>query len=152
MKPKTLAITAILLWAISAAFVGFTYVKGTTVTAVDDREAVVLEPAELDFVLVEMRGFLAAVQEIIAAANTGDMDAARKTSKSFGLALANTTPPETVKKLPKAFKQLAFSTHEGFDEVSLAADMGSEAVMEALEGTLSVCVSCHEVFRFTLSK
>ena len=77
MNTKTIAIAAIVLWVASAAFVGFKFIKGSTVTAVDGREAIVLLPAERDLVLTEMRGLLIAVQEVISAVNAGDMEAVK---------------------------------------------------------------------------
>ena len=147
MNTKALAIAAILLWVASAAFIGFKFIKGSTVTAVDGREAIVLMPAERDLILGEMRGMLAAVQEIISAVNAGDMDAVKAVTHRVGMAEVEGVPPETMLKLPMAFKRLGRSTHAGFDEVGLAADMGSEAVLEMLEENMAKCVACHEAYR-----
>lgn len=149
MNTKTIAIAAIVLWVASAAFVGFKFIKGSTVTAVDGREAIVLLPAERDLVLTEMRGLLIAVQEVISAVNAGDMEAVKVSAHRVGMAEAGNTPPGLVLKLPMAFKTLGFSTHEGFDEVALAAEIGPEAVLESLEENMSKCVACHEKYRLT---
>jgi len=149
MKTKTFAIIAILLWVASAAFVGFKFVTGTTVTATDGRDAIVLSPAERNLVLTEMRGMLAAVQEIIAAVNEGDMDAVKETAHRVGMAEAGNVPPELILKLPLPFKQLGFSAHEGFDKVALSAEIGPEAVLESLEENMSKCIACHEAYRIT---
>ncbi|MDH5772069.1 MAG: hypothetical protein OEY84_02935 [Rhodospirillaceae bacterium] len=151
MNAKYLAITAIVLWVGTAAFVGFKFISGTTVTATDGRQAIVLEPAERDFILGEMRGFLVAVQEIISAANQNNMDSVKETAHRVGRAEVEGVPPETMLKLPMAFKQLGMSTHEGFDEVGLAAEIGPEAVMEALDTNLGKCIACHESYRLTVS-
>ena len=152
MNTKALAIIAILLWASSAAIVGFKFISGTTVTSEDGREAIVLEPAERDFILAEMRGFLVAVQEIISDANDGDMDEVKKTAHRVGVAEIESVPANTMLKLPMAFKQLGMSTHEGFDEVGQATEFGSKAVLEAVEANMGNCIACHETYRFTTAE
>lgn len=152
MNTKMLSILAILLWVATAAFVGFRFMTGTTVEATDGREAIVLEAAERDFILTEMRGFLVGVQEIISAANDGDLDEVKKTAHRIGSAEVEGVPPETMLKLPMAFKQLGMSTHAGFDDVGLAAEIGPDAVLQALEENMSKCIACHETYRFTTSE
>lgn len=147
MNAKTLAIVALLLWVASAAFVGFKFVTGSTVTAEDGREAIQLTPSERNLVLGEMRALLAAVQEIIAAVNAGDMNAVKESAHRVGMAEAGAAPAGLVLKLPMAFKTLGFSTHEGFDEVALAAEIGAEAVLAGLETNLAKCVACHAAYR-----
>lgn len=151
MNTKSIAILAIVLWAGTAAFVGFKFISGTTVTATDGRAAIVLEPGERDFILGEMRGFLVAVQEIISAANKDDMDSVKKTAHRVGRAEVAGVAPETMLKLPMEFKQLGMSTHEGFDDVGLAAEMGADAVIDALDTNLSKCIACHESYRLTVT-
>ena len=152
MSSKSIATIAIVLWVATAAFIGFKFINGTTVTATDGREAIVLEPSERDFILTEMRGFLLAVQEIISAANENDMSAVKETAHRVGRAEVESVPPETMLKLPMAFKQLGMSTHTGFDEIGLAAEIGPKAVLESLDTNLSKCISCHETYRFTVNK
>lgn len=147
MTARTIAIAAIVLWAASALFVGFKFFKGSTVAAVDGREAIMLAPAERDLVLTEMRGLLVAVQEVISAVNAGDMTAVKASAHRVGMAEAGNVPPEMVLKLPLPFKQLGFATHEGFDNVALAAEMGPEAVLDSLEENMAKCVACHETYQ-----
>ena len=147
MSTKNIAILAIVLWVATAAFVGFKFISGQTIQAEDGREAIVLTSGERNFVLAEMRTMLAAVQEIISAANQGDMAAIKKIAHDVGIAEAQGVPVQTMMKLPLGFKQLGRATHVGFDEVGLAADMGPELVMETLEENLGRCVGCHELFQ-----
>ena len=149
MKTKTLAVIAIILWVGSAAFVGFKFVTGTTVTATDGRDAIVMTAGERNLVLGEMRGLLNAVQEIIAAVNAGDMEAVKESALLVGMADAGNAPQELILKLPLDFKQLGFSTHEGFDKVALAAEIGPEAVLESLEENMVRCIACHEAYRLS---
>ncbi len=62
MNTRTIAIIAIMLWAVSAAFFATKFFTGTTIADKDGRDAIILETAERDFILTEMRGMLAAVQ------------------------------------------------------------------------------------------
>lgn len=149
MKTNKIAIIAVVLWGVSAIFFGYRFMAGTTVVATDGREAIALEPGERDFILAEMRGFLVAVQEIISAANENDMNAIKEIAHRVGRAEVEGVPPETMLKLPMAFKRLGMSTHDGFDEIVLAAELGPESVMEALEGNLGKCITCHENYRLT---
>ncbi len=152
MNVKTLASIAIVLWAVTVVFVGYRFMAGNTITATDGREAIVLESSERDFILAEMRGFLVAVQEIIEAANENDMAAVKATAHRVGRAEVEGVPPETMLKLPMAFKQLGMSTHDGFDEITLAADIGPEAVTQALSANLGKCIACHESYSLTTGK
>lgn len=152
MNAKSLAVIAIVLWVGTAVFIGFKFITGTTVTATDGRSAIALETSERDFILTEMRGFLVAVQEIISATNDNNMDEVKKVAHRVGVAEVESVPPATMLKLPMAFKKLGMSTHEGFDEIVLAAEIGPDAVMDALDTNLSKCIGCHESYRFTAGK
>jgi cytochrome c556 len=148
MTTKTLAIVAIILWAGTAAAVGYKFVNGSTVIAADGRTAVVLKSDERTFVLGEMRAMLNAVEEVVAGVNAGDMEAIKKTAHRVGTAEAAAAPAAIMLKLPMDFKSLGMSVHEGFDELALAADKNPQAVMEALDANLAKCVACHETYRF----
>ena len=147
MKTKTLAIAALALWGLSAAFVGYKFVTGTTITQEDGREAIILKASERNLILTEMRGMLAAVQEIIADANAGDMEAVKATAHTVGLAEVAGVPAELMLKLPMDFKKLGRATHAGFDAVGLAADFDAAQVLEKLEENLSRCVACHASYQ-----
>lgn len=149
MNAKKLSIIAIVLWVASAGFIGFKFVTGNTVTSVDGRQAIVLLPSERALILSEMRGMLVAVQEIISAANEGDVAAIKETAHRVGTAEEEGVPAELMLKLPLAFKKLGHSTHAGFDEVGLAAEMGSEAALESLADNMAKCIACHESYLLT---
>lgn len=149
MNAKMLSIIAIVLWVASAGFIGFKFVTGSTVTGADGREAIVLLPSERNLILSEMRGMLVAVQEIITAANEGDMAAVKEITHRVGLAEVGAVPAELMLKLPILFKRLGRATHAGFDEVGLAADMDSEAVLESLADNMTKCIACHESYLLT---
>lgn len=152
MNTKTLAVIAIGLWVVSAAFIGFKFVTGSTVATADGREAVVLNASERDLILAEMRGMLAAVQEIVAAVNEDDMAAVKETAHRVGVAEVQGVPAQLMLKLPIEFKKLGSATHKGFDAVGLAADFDGSQVLEKLEENLNRCVACHEVYQLTTAK
>jgi len=151
MTTKNFALIAILLWAASAAFIGFKFVAGTTVTAEDGREAIALSAPERSFVLSEMRAMLVAVQDIIGAVNAGDLAQVKSITHKVGMAEAEAVPMPVMLKLPLAFKQLGLSAHKGFDEIGAAADISGEAVMQKLDENLSKCVACHESYQLTVA-
>jgi hypothetical protein len=151
MTTKSIAVIAILLWAVSVAFIGYRFVSGSTVIAEDGREAIVLEASERSFVLGEMRAMLASVQDIIGAINAKDMAQVKEIAHKVGMAEAQAAPMSVMLKLPLAFKQLGLATHEGFDEIGAAADVSAEAVLQKLDENLSKCVACHETYQFTVA-
>ena len=150
MSTKTIAIAAIVLWAASAAFVGYKFLAGSTVQADDGREASVLTQSEKDLILTEKRGMLSAVRDTIAAANSGDMDADKEATHRVGMDETQQVPPQLILKLPLDFKQLGFAAHAGFDEVSQAAETGSAAVLGKLAENMARCVSCHDAYKLTV--
>lgn len=148
MNTRTIAISAIVLWGVSVAVVAYKFVNGSTVTGSDGREIIQLDTSERTLVLGEMRGLLMAVQEIIAAVNAGDMDAVKASAHRVGSAEVGNTPPGLMLKFPIAFKTLGLATHDGFDEIAVAAESGPQAVLESLEENMGKCVACHEAYRF----
>ncbi|MEO8328243.1 MAG: hypothetical protein ABI618_20555, partial [Nitrospirota bacterium] len=58
---KNLCRIALVLWIVSAGVLGWLFVKGETTPSADGRTAVLLAPAERDFILTEMRQLLRAV-------------------------------------------------------------------------------------------
>ena len=107
-----------------------------------------MKASERNLILTEMRGMLAAVQEIIADANAGEMEAVKATAHTVGLAEVAGVPAELMLKLPMDFKKLGRATHAGFDAVGLAADFDAAQVFEKLEENLSRCVACHASYQF----
>ncbi len=79
------------------------------------------------------------------------MPEVKKISHRVGMAEVESVPPQTMLKLPMAFKKLGRATHQGFDEIGLAADMGPADVLEALEVNLGRCVACHEGYLLSTS-
>lgn len=124
-------------------------IRGSVVPSADGRTAIVLSEGERDLVLSEMRGFLVAVQGILSASTRDDMDAAIEHARSVGLAAQEGVPPGLVGKLPLAFKELGFSTHQAFDQLALDAQQMRDAgvVQASMAELMQKCVACHAAYR-----
>jgi len=141
-------ISGVLILAIVAMGYKFMIV-GSVVPATDGREALVLEPAERDLVLGEMRMFLASVQKITQAVTVEDMDAAAKAAREVGLGAQQDVPGALMGKLPLAFKKLGFDTHSKFDALALDAEQLGDPkhTLEQLSTLMNNCVGCHAIYQ-----
>ncbi len=122
---------------------------GSVVPATDGRQAIVLESAERDLVLEEMRMFLSSVQKITQAISEEDMEAAAKYAREVGLAAQQAVPGALMGKLPLAFKKLGFDTHSKFDALALDAEsLGDpQHTMQQLSTLMNNCVACHATYQ-----
>jgi len=143
-----LAIIGVLLFIIAAMVYQF-IVAGSVVKADDGRQAIVLEPGERDFVLREMRSFVAGLQQMSGALARDDMKAAASAARGMGMAAAHHAPLAMVGKLPLGFKTLGFSVHRDFDAIALDADgLGDpKHTLAQLSQVLGKCVACHSEFQ-----
>lgn len=143
-------IIALLLLAIAALCYKF-IVVGSVEPGEDGRQAIVLEPGERAFVLREMRGFVAGVQQVSAALARDDLKAAAAAARGMGMAAAHDAPPTVLAKLPLGFKTLAFSTHGAFDTLAADADSlgDTKHSLAQLSDVLRQCVECHDAYQFT---
>jgi len=123
--------------------------SGETVTAADGREALLLEPAERNLVLAEMRAFLASVQAIVQGAQEKDMAAVTQAARRVGAAAQGAVPGSLMKKLPLDFKRLGFDTHRRFDQLALDAEQLGDPghTLEQLAALMGNCVACHAAYR-----
>lgn len=140
--------SGILIIAILAMAYKF-MVIGSVVPANDGRQAIVLEPAERDLVLGEMRMFLASVQKITQAVTAEDMVAAAKAAREVGLAAQQAVPGTLMGKLPLAFKKLGFNTHSKFDALALDAEQLGDPkhALQQLATLMNNCVACHSAYQ-----
>lgn len=149
MKTNKLALVALLLWVATVAVFAWFFIRGNTTAGSDGRAAVVLQPAERDFVMKEMRGLLTATQEIMAAGSQGDIQRIVKAARSAGMAGTAEVNPTLMTKLPIEFKKLGMSLHGDMDEIAKAGESG-KTVPELLKMTseaLMKCVACHEAWQ-----
>ena len=139
------AVLIIVVAAISYKFI----VVGSVVPATDGRQAIVLDPAERDLVLAEMRMFLSSVQKITQATVQEDMDAAAKAAREVGLAAQQAVPGSLMGKLPLAFKKLGFDTHSKFDALALDAESLADPqhTLQQLSTLMNNCIACHAAYQ-----
>ncbi len=142
------SITGILILAIVA--MGYKFmIAGSVAPASDGREALILEPAERDLVLTEMRMFLSSVQKITQALTEEDMETVVKSAREVGLAAQQAVPGSLMGKLPLAFKKLGFDTHKKFDELALDAEQLGDPnhALQQLSTLMNNCVACHSTYQ-----
>lgn len=148
MRNNKAALIAIALWGITVGIVALMAVRGQTEPAADGRTAVILNAAERDHILGEMRGMLGTIQTIIGAMAGNNVEEAARAAAQSGLAKMQHEDPALILKLPLDFKQLGRATHQGFDEIALTAAQGNEALLKRLDQQLSLCIACHENYKF----
>ncbi len=145
-----------LCWTISGVLIlaivamGYKFmVVGSVVPATDGRQAILLESAERDLVLSEMRMFLSGLQKITQAATAEDMVAAAKAAREVGLAAQQAVPGSLMGKLPLAFKKLGFDTHTKFDALALDAEQLGDPkhALQQLSALMNNCVACHSAYQ-----
>jgi len=142
------SISGILILAIVA--MGYKFmVAGSVAPASDGREALILEPAERDLVLTEMRMFLSSVQKITRALTEEDMKTVVKAAREVGLAAQQAVPGSLMGKLPLAFKKLGFDTHKKFDALALDAEQLGDPnhTLQQLSTLMNNCVACHSAYK-----
>jgi hypothetical protein len=146
MKISKLALIALLLWVATVAVFAWFFVRGNTTAGDDGRTAIVLQPAERDFVMKEMRGLLAATQEIADAASQNDVPRIVKAARSAGMSGAADVNPALMVKLPVEFKKLAMGMHGDMDEIAKAGESGKTApeLLKMTSRALEKCVACHK--------
>src|SRR3989338_10307902 len=106
MKSNLLAKIALLPWVITIAVFAWFFIRGNTTAGSDGRTAIVLQPAERDFVMKEMRGLLAATQEIMAAGSQNDAQRITKAARGAGMAGAADVNPAPMGELAGEVQQL----------------------------------------------
>ena len=115
----------------------------------DERRVLKLEPSERAMILLEMRQFLSGIQIMTEALSRDDLNAVAKATKPLGNLATHDIPDSLKAKLPKEFKQFAFSVHSGFDQLAMDAESlgDTKHTQKQLSGILQNCVSCHSMFQ-----
>ncbi len=118
----------------------------------DNRQTLILNNNERNFVLAEMRAFLTSVQQISQGLAENDMDLVIKQARASGKAAQTGMPATLPKKLPAEFKKLGGNTHAKFDQLAMDAnDLGDkDHTLKQLSTLLKNCVSCHATYRINL--
>jgi hypothetical protein len=119
----------------------------TTGPKADSRVTIELPAAEYEHVMHEMRQFLVAISEVVAASLKEDFKTAVAAAKASGRSEPTGIEKSIAPKLPPAFRQLAFDTHARFDEIAALAAKGDRiVVLEKVSELLGNCVSCHSSY------
>jgi len=150
MKSTTPHWIAIGLLSAVLVAIGFkVLVLGSTAKADDGRTAVLLEPAERQAVLGEMRVLLETTQAIVEALANDDLATVEQSARSVGSAAIKTMDFKLRAKLPLEFKKLGFGTHYAFDEIADLANAGKpvKEVQQKVAATMNNCIACHASFQ-----
>jgi hypothetical protein len=122
----------------------------------DARTPVVLDDAERNFVLAEMRNFVEVMRVITAAIAENDMKRVASAARSVGMApqRAESKVPGSLlsrvaKKAQPEFMKLGFATHSAFDEMAIHAEQFGDRdhLVRQLSGIMGQCVACHATYR-----
>jgi hypothetical protein len=143
----------ILLGIIGAGVYKFIF-QGSVIQTADGRQGLLLEAAERDLVLTEMRAFLTSVQRITQGIVKQDFTEVANSAKAAGSPAQHSVPGTLIAKLPLSFKQLGFDTHSRFDQLALDAEqLGDPAhTLNQLSELLQNCVACHAAYRIELTQ
>jgi len=127
--------------------------QGSVSDSTDGRVAINLDAGETDLVLMEMRMFLEAVQQIVKGANENDMKLVAEAARKVGKAAQEAVPGTLMGKLPIEFKKLGFDTHAKFDQLAMDAEdlEDSSHVLTQLSTLMQNCVACHAGYRLDIS-
>lgn len=140
----------VLVLLVGASVIGYKVFVGPPMeSSADGRRVIRLSEQERGLVLIEMRGFLASVQQITAALAANDMPLVAEQARRSGRAAQHAVPPLLIAKLPAPFKKMGFDTHAGFDQLALdAEELGDrEHSLAQLADLMQNCVVCHGAYR-----
>ena len=142
---------SVMILVLAVAGMGYKFIlSGEVVATADGREAIVLEPAERDMVLAEMREFLVSIQAITEGIVNDDMASVVSAARPMGTAAQQGVPGSLVRKLPLGFKQMGFDTHGKFEQLALDAEQlgDGEYALGQLAELMQNCTACHSMYRF----
>lgn len=147
----------IIVAALALVTAGMSYkfvIQGSVAPGPDGRTVILLEPAERDLVLSEMRVFLESVQQVTAGISENDLALAARHARRSGRAAQQAVPGSLMGKLPLPFKQLGLDTHGRFDELALDAEQlgDREHTLGQLHAVLQNCVTCHAAYRIEAAR
>jgi len=146
--PHWIAIGVLLTLLVAGAY-KVIVLGNTGGVAADGRTAVILEPAERQAVLGEMRLLLETTQTIMEALANDDLVAVEAAARPVGSAAIATVDFSLRAKLPLAFKKLGFGTHYAFDAISDMAKEGkpTKAIQQKMAETMNNCIACHATYQ-----
>jgi cytochrome c556 len=148
---KKLALFSLALWLLTIGVLGYFFIRGSTQTSSDNRQAVLLSPAEKNMVLGEMRTILKAVDGVINALPDKNLATASAAARSAGMSMAVDASPGLIAKLPIQFKALGMSLHKDFDDLASGIEKGipERQIIQHLGKITNKCIACHSAYRFS---
>ena len=115
----------------------------------DKRVVLNLTASERALLLEEMHLFIDGLQKMTDALGKQDMEAAARSARKLGLAMAHEVPPAMRAKLPTGFRQLGTSVHRDFDQIAMDAESLKDVShsLSQISATLQKCASCHATYQ-----
>ena len=127
-------------------------IKGSTFESKDTRTGIKMSESNKEFVLDEMRTFLASIEQI----NEGLLENNPQTIIDAGLisggSVIENAPNGLLKTFPIGFKTLGFSTHQLFDDIvsSTKQEFNKTKIQKKMDLLLKNCVSCHKTYKIAI--
>ncbi|MEW6248133.1 MAG: hypothetical protein AB1555_15675 [Nitrospirota bacterium] len=151
MTARAIGVTALVLWVVTVAALGWFFIKGWTVSSSDGRTEILLAPAEREQILAEMRQLLKAGHSVVTGLSRSgaDVKAAEQAARAAGKIMAADTSPAIMAKLPLAFKQMGMSIHQDMDALADAIVLKEtpEQILQRLSSMTACCTTCHDLYR-----
>lgn len=156
MSWRVLGLGTLVLWIITVGMIVALFVQGHTRPGVDGRTEIILAPSERDLVLAEMRQLLKAVHGVVTVLGSSEQNlkAAEGAARAAGMTMAADVNPAVMLKLPLPFKQMGMSIHKDMDRLAdgIAQGESSVQILNRLSSMTSRCTTCHDMYRFGVSK
>ncbi len=145
-----LTYVSLVLWALTVGFVAYFFIFGRTVASVDSRIAVVLSPAEREFVLDEMRTLVSGLHGVMDGLAKEDDEVVASSLAGMGMVMAADDSEILLGKLPLNLKSMGLGLHKKMDV--LAAKVRNKEITQKelfgeLSSSLATCVSCHATYK-----
>ncbi len=151
-----IGVTALVLWVVTIAALGWFFVKGWTVTGTDGRTEIMVAPAERDQILGEMRVLLKAVDGVVRGLGEPQTDpkAMEDAARAAGMKMAADTSPAIMAKLPLPFKQMGMSIHKDMDALAdaIVQKETPQQILQRLSSMTARCTACHDLYRFSVGR
>jgi hypothetical protein len=118
------------------------------------RQAIILTGNEQDYLIGEMHRNLSAISSVIGALAQSDSARAAQAAASRGLASYGDQDPNRPKtlsaKLPPAWKPMAMSLRQGFDQLAqgITANEPAPISLRRVSQLITICSGCHASFQF----
>jgi len=147
MKSYPIIIGLLLLIILAGAYKFI--IKGNVIESTDSRVVILLKPGDRNFILGEMRGLLAKMQQLISAISNNDIQTFSKVSKTLKNDSNGEKQQSLLGKMPIAFKRLSYKIHSDFNQLyaDVSAQKDNKYLLKEVSDIMVNCVGCHAAFR-----